>query len=130
MDKDDRMIWFVAGLGIGAAGALLAAPASGRETRARLRDRAEAAGDYMKQRTEKLTESGAALISQGSQAVSETVARGRDVVSGLKEKIQGTYNEGSAAAKEATDAAVDKTRDLAHEAGRSMERGGKRLQEV
>jgi len=128
--RDDRLIWFLAGLGLGAAGAVLAAPSSGRETRARLRSGAEAAGGYVKQRADALSESGAELVAQGTQAWNDTVSKGKDAVTGLKEKLKGSIDDGSVAAKLAADKVVEKSKDFAHEAGRSMERGGKRLQEV
>lgn len=73
-ENTSRFVWFVAGAAIGAAIALLYAPASGRETRRKIHDR--------------VGESGGALIDSGK----EVLERGRDL-----------YTKGRQIAEEAAD---------------------------
>ncbi len=84
-------LWFLAGLGIGAAVGILYAPRSGRETREYLRDRADEGRDYM--------------INRGRQAreqMNDWVDRGREVVNRQKEQISSALDAGRQAYREAT----------------------------
>jgi hypothetical protein len=47
-----------------------------------------------------------------------------------KEQIHAKIDAAADAAKRATDIVVDKSKDVAHNAGKKLERGGKRLQDV
>ena len=51
-------------------------------------------------------------------------------MSDLKDKAKKKIDDGADAAKKATDQVVDKTKDVAHKAGKKMEEGGKRLQDA
>ncbi len=91
-DRDgSSLVWFLAGLGVGAAVGLLYAPQSGSETREALRARAEEGRDYMKSRAREA----------GTQA-SEWVDKGRDVVSQQKDQFKAAYEAGRQAYQEAT----------------------------
>ena len=52
------ILWFLAGLGIGAAVGILYAPKSGEETRQQLRDAAEQGRDVVKERAQQATRPG------------------------------------------------------------------------
>jgi hypothetical protein len=51
-------------------------------------------------------------------------------MSDLKNRAKEKIDEGADAAKKATDQVVDKTKDVAHNVGKKMKEGGKRLQDA
>lgn len=91
-DRDgNSFVWFLAGLGVGAAVGILYAPQSGSETREALRARAEEGRDYMKTRAR----------DARSQA-NEWVDKGRDVVNQQKDQLRAAYEAGRQAYQDAT----------------------------
>jgi gas vesicle protein len=91
-DRDSNsLVWFLAGLGLGALAGVLYAPQSGSETRDALLARAEEGRNYVR---------GRARDAQ-SQA-SEWVDRGRDVVNQQKDQFRAAYEAGRQAYQEAT----------------------------
>lgn len=62
--------------------------------------------------------------------VTRTEVEGENTMSNLKDKAKDKIDDAADAVKKATDKVVDKSKDLAHEAGKTMEKGGKRMQEV
>jgi gas vesicle protein len=91
-DRDgNSFVWFLAGLGVGAAVGILYAPQSGSETREALRARAEEGRDYMKTRAR----------DARSQAT-EWVDKGRDVVNQQKDQFRAAYEAGRQAYQDAT----------------------------
>jgi uncharacterized protein YjbJ (UPF0337 family) len=51
-------------------------------------------------------------------------------MSNLKEKANDKVDQAAEAVKKTTGKVIDKSKDLAHSAGKSIEKGGKRLQDV
>jgi hypothetical protein len=51
-------------------------------------------------------------------------------MSTLKDKVKGKVDVAAKVVKKAGDQAIDKTKDLTHQAGKAVVKGGKRLQEV
>ena len=91
-DRDgSSLIWFLAGLGLGAAAGILSAPRSGNETREQLRARAEEGREYVKNRAREAREQAA-----------QWADKGRDVVSQQKEQFRAAYEAGRQAYHEAT----------------------------
>lgn len=91
-DRDgNSLVWFLAGLGVGAAVGILYAPQSGSETREALRARAEEGRDYMKTRAR-----------EARTQATEWVDKGRDVVSQQKDQFKAAYEAGRQAYQEAT----------------------------
>ena len=91
-DRDgSSLIWFLAGLGLGAAAGILFAPRSGYETREQLRARAEEGREYVKNRAREAREQAA-----------QWADKGRDVVSQQKEQFRAAYEAGRQAYHEAT----------------------------
>lgn len=66
-------IWFLTGIAVGAAVALLLAPDSGRRTRRRIARTAEDVQEYLEDLGEELIEKGRELVERGKQAADETV---------------------------------------------------------
>jgi gas vesicle protein len=84
-ESGDKVVWFLAGAAIGAAIALLYAPASGEETRAKLIDRANEGRDLLGDRGRELMDRGRELYSKGKTMADEAadlVERGRKIVEG------------------------------------------------
>lgn len=67
--EDKGLSYFLLGLGIGVAVGMVFAPASGEETRGRIRNKAVEGGDYLRRRSEDLRESATDLVDRGKAAV-------------------------------------------------------------
>ena len=91
-------LWFLAGLGIGAAGGILYAPKPGDETRQRIREAAEEGRDSVKERARQARE------QAGSWA-----DKGRDYLNQQKDQIRSAYEAGRQAYREATSEDVEGT---------------------
>ncbi|MGH9579508.1 MAG: YtxH domain-containing protein [Terriglobales bacterium] len=90
-DSGGGILWFMAGLGIGALLGVLYAPRSGEETREALRERVEDGRDF--------------VIARGRQAKEQAAQwadRGRDVVSRQKEQLAAAVEAGKQAYREST----------------------------
>lgn len=85
------VLWFLAGLGIGAAVGILYAPRAGSETREALRSKAEEGREFMRERAR-----------QAREQASEWADRGRDVVNQQKEQFRAAYEAGRQAYHETT----------------------------
>jgi gas vesicle protein len=85
------VLWFLAGLGIGAALGVLYAPKTGEETRQQIRDAAEQGRDAMKESAQK------ARDQAGSWA-----DKGRDYLNSQKDQIRSAYEAGRQAYRETT----------------------------
>ena len=84
-ESGDKVVWFLAGAAIGAAIALLYAPASGEETRAKLLDRANEGRDLFGDRGRELMDRGRELYSKGktmADDAADMLERGRKIVEG------------------------------------------------
>jgi gas vesicle protein len=91
-DRDSNsFVWFLAGLGVGAAVGILYAPRSGSETREVLRARAEEGREYVRGRAR-----------EAREQANEWVDRGKDVVGQQKEQFRAAYEAGRQAYQEAT----------------------------
>jgi gas vesicle protein len=85
------ILWFLAGLGIGAAIGILYAPKTGEETRQQIREAAEQGRDAMKERARQARE------QAGSWA-----DKGRDYLNNQKDQIRSAYEAGRQAYHDAT----------------------------
>jgi gas vesicle protein len=82
-EGSNAIMWFLAGLGLGALVGVLYAPRSGRETRQAILDAAEEGRDY-------LTTKGAAAREQ----VTEWASKGKEAVKQQKEQFKAAYEAG------------------------------------
>src|ERR1700733_8209632 len=64
-DGSNGLLWFLAGLGIGAVAGILYAPRSGNETREALRSRAEEGREYVRNRAREAREQAAEWADRG-----------------------------------------------------------------
>jgi gas vesicle protein len=91
-DRDgSSLVWFLAGLGLGALAGVLYAPRSGSETREVLRARAEEGREYVRNRAR-----------EAREQAEDWAGRGREVVSQQKEQFRAAYEAGRQAYHEAT----------------------------
>jgi gas vesicle protein len=87
----NTLVWFLAGLGLGALAGVLYAPRSGSETREQLRARAEEGREYVRTRARDAREQAAGWAD-----------RGREVVNQQKEQFRAAYEAGRQAYRETT----------------------------
>lgn len=78
-DSGAGLAWFLAGVALGAAGALLLAPASGEETRETLRRRAAEGRDLAAERGRDLYERGRGAAQDAAEQGKHMMDRGRDL---------------------------------------------------
>lgn len=90
-DEGNGFLWFLTGLGIGAAIGVLYAPKSGRETRELIMQKAEESRDYARDTAQKARDQ-----------ASQWVGKGKDVLSQQKEQFRSAYEAGRQAYHEAT----------------------------
>ncbi len=96
-DRDgSSIVWFLAGLGIGAVAGILFAPQSGSETREAILSKAEEGREIMRERARRTREQ-----------ASEWIDRGKEAVSQQKEQFRSAYEAGRQAYKETTTAPVN-----------------------
>jgi len=84
------ILWFLAGLGIGAAVGVLYAPKAGREIRESILDAAEEGRDLMQERARKYKEQ-----------AQDWADRGKDVISQQKDNIRSAFEAGRQAYRDA-----------------------------
>jgi gas vesicle protein len=84
-------LWFLAGLGIGAAVGILYAPSAGGETRQKIRDAAEQGRGAVADRAR-----------QAREQAGSWVDRGRDYIAQQKEQFQAAVDAGKQAYREST----------------------------
>jgi len=86
-----KISFFVAGLGIGAAIALLFAPQSGEETRKQIAEKAQDGKDYVTTKGRELRKHAEELVDQGKELVSKQKARLADVLESGKQAARETF---------------------------------------
>jgi gas vesicle protein len=92
---------FLLGLAIGAGAALLLAPASGRDTRQRLRDEARRAGRKMKDAADGFSDTVADSVEHTRMRFDERVDRARDAVGSRVQAVGDAVAAGREAAAQA-----------------------------
>lgn len=87
------VLWFLAGLGIGAVVGILYAPQSGSETREILMAKAEEGRDFVRKRAQ-----------EAREQAGQWADRGREVINAQKEQIRSAVEAGRQAYREKTTA--------------------------
>jgi len=86
-----KVSYFVAGIGIGAAVALLFAPQSGEETRKQIADKAQDGKDYVTSKGREIRKQAEDLVDQGKDLVNKQKARLADVLESGKQAARETF---------------------------------------
>ncbi len=81
MAKHDgsEFAWFLAGIALGLAGALLTAPQTGEETRRRLREQAERGRERLREARQNASERGRDLMDDAAESGRKVFERGREL---------------------------------------------------
>ena len=80
MNKD-VLVGFFVGLGMGAGAAIMLAPASGQQTRRRIKDKTDEGTQYLHQRGAELKERASEMVETGKQTVTRVKQQFTDAVS-------------------------------------------------
>jgi gas vesicle protein len=86
-----KVAYFVAGVGIGAAVALLFAPLSGEETRKRIADKAQEGREYVASKGRELRKQAEGFVDQGKELVSKQKERLADALEAGKQAARETF---------------------------------------
>jgi gas vesicle protein len=89
--EGNGLLWFLAGLGIGAVAGVLYAPLAGSETRRAIREKAEEGSEYVRNRAR-----------EARQQAQQWADRGREVLNQQKDQFRSAYEAGRQAYHEAT----------------------------
>jgi gas vesicle protein len=87
--EDNKVSYFLLGLGMGVAVGVLFAPKSGEETREMLKGKANEGRDYLRRRTEEVRDSANEVISRGR----ETLQQQRDNLAAALEAGKQAYRQ-------------------------------------
>lgn len=86
-----KVAYFVAGVGIGAAIALLFAPQSGEETRKQIAEKAQEGKDYVASKGREIRRHAEDIVDQGKDLVTKQKARLADVLESGKQAARETF---------------------------------------
>jgi len=86
-----KVAYFVAGIGIGAAIALLFAPQSGEETKKRIVAKTQEGKDYVAAKGREIRKQAEELVDQGKELVSKQKARLADVLESGKQAARESF---------------------------------------
>lgn len=100
--EDNKLSYFLFGLGMGVAVGILFAPKSGEETRDLLRSRAGEGRDFLRRKGEEVRES-----------TGEALSRGREALASQKENLAAALEAGKQAYRDAMVAGRPKTSEEA-----------------
>ncbi len=92
MDDDNKLSYFLLGIGLGVAVGMLFAPKSGEETRELLLNKADEGKDYLKRRTEDLRESAEDLLDKSKSALNKQKDQLNAAVEAGKQAYRDTVN--------------------------------------
>lgn len=91
-DRDgNSVLWFLAGLGVGALVGVLYAPRSGNEIREAIRSRAEEGREFARERAR-----------EARDQATDWIDRGREILNQQKEQFRSAYDAGRQAYQETT----------------------------
>jgi gas vesicle protein len=87
-----KVSFFVAGVGIGAAVALLFAPQSGEDTRKQIKKTAQDGSDFVAAKGKEIRRQAEDLVDQGKDLVSKQKARLADALESGKQSVRETFS--------------------------------------
>lgn len=89
MEDDNKLPYFLLGLGIGAALGVMFAPTSGEETRRLIRSKAEESAELLRRRTAELRDSAGEVIDRSKDALQKH----RETLTAAVEAGRSAYRE-------------------------------------
>jgi gas vesicle protein len=92
--KGQNLVWWLAGLGIGALVGILYAPKSGRETREDIAHSAREGTEYLRNRTKQAVEQAGALVDKGKEQVGKYVERGKSLADEQSNRVTAAVEAG------------------------------------
>jgi gas vesicle protein len=128
MTKRDSLVPFLAGVGVGAAAAVLLAPDAGRKTRGRIAEYATRTVDAAKKGGQDIGDAAGEVLNKTNVILSDQRKKGNEIAANLGDKAKDTIDHTAGALKHAVNKVVAGSNDAAHTFGKTMEEGGKRLQ--
>jgi gas vesicle protein len=99
-ENGGKFIWFVAGAAVGAAIAILYAPAAGHETRRKIAERTDQGRQALADQGRDLYERGKEMYDRGRKLADEAAEmfeRGRKLVEGVAGSVQDSPKDGTPA---------------------------------
>lgn len=91
-DYSGKVVWFMAGIAIGATVALLYAPATGEQTRRQIAKKAQKSADALADSSEDLLDRGREMYERGRKLADEAAdmfERGRKIVESTASNLKG-----------------------------------------
>ena len=97
MADDNKMTYFLAGLGVGAVIGLLFAPKAGVETREFLSTKANEGRDYVSKKSREVADQAGEYYTRGRDVAGEYVSKGKETLARQKENIRSAVEVGKQA---------------------------------
>ena len=97
MADENKMTYFLAGLGVGAVIGLLFAPKAGAETREYLSSRANEGRDFVVKKGREVADQATDYYSRGREVAGEYVAKGKETITRQKDNIRNAVEVGKQA---------------------------------
>jgi gas vesicle protein len=113
MNRDNRLITFFAGVGVGAAGGLLVARYSGADLRKGIRKRASEVEDLLKAGAEELVDGVQTAAEEGKDNVVSQLKKGKDAAREFSNKTRDVIETATADTTNAAKEILDKSRAVA-----------------
>ena len=113
MNKDKRLITFLAGVGVGAAGGLLVARYSGADLRKRIREHAGEVKDLLKTGAEELVDRVQTAAEEGKDNLGSQLKKGKDAAREFSNKTRDIIETAADDATHAAEEILDKSRSVA-----------------
>jgi gas vesicle protein len=130
LEKNDFLIHFLAGLGVGVAAGVFLAPEAGRNTRHRIGDAVSRVRDDLKTQVGDPRDAAGDLLQDAKSTWNDEQNKKDATIGDLREKAKETVDRAGDIVKNATEDVLNISKDVAHIMGQKLEEGGKRLRDA
>jgi gas vesicle protein len=128
--KNDLVVPFLAGLGTGMAAAFLLSNSSGKENRTNMLRAADSVGEALKKGAGELGDAAGNILRNGKSVLADERNKGSETLSDLKNQVKEKLDDAAGGAKKVAGGITDISKELAHSTGKTLEAGGKHLQDA